>query len=47
MFGYFAYRTMRGHHDFTSASGLSADRYEVMVVDTEIERARRLISQQG
>ena len=47
VFGYFAYRAMRGHHDFTSASGLAADRYDVMVVDTEVERARRLVSQQG
>lgn len=46
VFGYFAYRAMRGHHDFTSASGLAADRYDVMVLDTEVERARRLVSQQ-
>jgi hypothetical protein len=47
VFGHFAHRAMRGHRDFTSASGLAADRYDVMVVDTEVERARRLVSQQG
>jgi hypothetical protein len=47
VFGYVAYRAMRGHRDFTSASGLAADRYDVMVLDTEVERARRLVSQQG
>ena len=44
VFGLVAQWSTGGQRDFTSVRGLVAARYDLMVVDAEAERARRLLS---
>jgi hypothetical protein len=43
-FGFFAHWATQGQRDFSSTSGLVAARYDVIVSDGDVERARQLLS---
>jgi hypothetical protein len=43
-FGFMAHWATRGRRDFTSVSGLVAQRYEVLVADEHAARARELLA---
>jgi hypothetical protein len=45
LFGFFAHWATRGQRDFSSASRIVADRYELRVTDAHAVRARELLSQ--
>jgi uncharacterized protein YqgC (DUF456 family) len=45
VFGFFAHWATRGQRDFSSASRIVADRYELRVADAHAVRARELLSQ--
>ena len=44
VYGYFAHRATKGQRDFSSASGLAAEHYDVTVSEGDAERARALIT---
>ncbi|HEY6637356.1 MAG TPA: general stress protein [Solirubrobacterales bacterium] len=46
LFGFFAHWATRGQRDFTSVSNLVAGRYELMVPDEQVQRARELLGEQ-
>jgi hypothetical protein len=45
LFGFFAHWTTGGRRDFSSTSGLVAGRYDLMVADEQVGRARELLGQ--
>jgi hypothetical protein len=47
LFGFFAHWMTGGRRDFSSASGLVAGRYDLVVAEEHVDRARELLSQRG
>jgi hypothetical protein len=45
VFGFFAQWSTRGQRDFASQRGIVASRYDVIVADAQVERARTLLAQ--